>query len=146
MGKIAHTEDDFDAAYNDESIDRIMAQITPEEQEDTDSKMKLAAKIYKGMKRKGWSQTRFAEVANQHVSVISRWLSGTNNFTVDTLLEIQRMLGINLLNPEDDVRSTMNLNITIKDSPALSKEAIHQLIYEAGGMAPTSVEMFKVES
>jgi hypothetical protein len=37
------------------------------------------------------------------VSLISLWLSGTHNFTVETLVDIQQTLGISLLNVESPI-------------------------------------------
>ena len=129
--------DDFEAAYSDSAIDRLMVQITPEQQEETDFKMKLAAKIYAGMKAKGWTQTRFAEAANQHVSVVSKWLSGTHNFTVDTLVAIQRMLSIQLLNVDEvRVRPVLDAKATVTSVTSvtrLSEEEIRRQIYMPNG-------------
>jgi ribosome-binding protein aMBF1 (putative translation factor) len=65
--------------------------------------MNLAAKIYRAMKAKGWSQTKFAEEMSKKNSVITRWLSGTHNFETDTLFQIQKKLGINLIDLREGV-------------------------------------------
>ena len=133
--------DDFETTYTADSIDRLMDQVTPEQQEETDFKMLLAAKIYHAMKRKGWTQTHFAEVANQHVSVISKWLSGTHNFTVETLVAIQRILEIHLLDVEEPkFKALLNIKLTVSSEILLSEEEIGKTIYAAGGMLPTSVK------
>lgn len=140
--------DDFEASYNGDSIDRLMEQVSPEEQEETDVKMLLAAKIYKAMKQKGWTQTRFAEAANQHVSVVSKWLSGTHNFTVETLLSIQRMLGIRLLDiDEPKFKSLLDVKLTISSEIPASEDELHDIIYRTGGMKPTGIRQeFSVKS
>jgi len=94
------TIESFGESYNSDLIDELFKEITPEEQEDTDYKMKLAAKIYAALQQKGWSQTQLAVAMGKQVSVISKWLSGTHNFTVDTLAAIQRILGIKLINAD----------------------------------------------
>lgn len=96
------TIESFGESYNSDLIDELFNEITPEEQEDTDYKMKLAAKIYTSIQQKGWTQTQLAAAMGKQVSVISKWLSGTHNFTVDTLAAIQRILGIKLI--DADVR------------------------------------------
>lgn len=60
--------------------------------------MMLAAKIYEAMQQKGISKKQFAQMLGQQPSVITKWLSGTHNFTADTLADIQRVLEISLFN------------------------------------------------
>lgn len=44
-------------------------------------------------------------------SLVSKWLSGTHNFTIDTLTDIQRVLGIRLLDVEPrKLETTFNLH------------------------------------
>jgi ribosome-binding protein aMBF1 (putative translation factor) len=62
----------------------------------------LAALISKAMKQLGWSRVELAEKMNKKPSVITRWLSGTHNFTADTLSDIQVILGVQLLMPVKD--------------------------------------------
>ena len=57
----------------------------------------LTAKIQDAVKAKGINNAKFAAMMDQHPSVISKWLSGTHNFTVDTLLDIEEKLGISLI-------------------------------------------------
>jgi len=84
--------------YNDEAIDRLLSEITPEEQAKTDAKMLLAMKIADAMQAKGWNKTRLMkEMGKTNPSEITRWLSGTQNFTVDTLVDLERVLEIKLL-------------------------------------------------
>ena len=100
MGTKPATIESFGESYNSDLIEELFNEITPEEQEDTDYKMKLAAKIYTALQQKGWTQTQLAVAMGKQVSVISKWLSGTHNFTVDTLAAIQRILGIRLIDAD----------------------------------------------
>ncbi len=52
------------------------------------------------MKAKGWNKLQFAIEIQKKPSVISRWLSGTHNFTSDTLSDIGLLLGIDLFQLE----------------------------------------------
>ena len=63
----------------------------------TENRMLIAQKIDMGMKAKGWNKSKFANEIGQKNSVITRWLSGTHNFTSDTLTDIEDILDINLL-------------------------------------------------
>lgn len=64
----------------------------------TRNRMLLAAKIDDGIKAKGWNKGQFAKQMGKEPSVITKWLSGTHNFTADRLTEIGLILGIDLLN------------------------------------------------
>ena len=76
-----------------------MREISPLEQTKTDTKMIIAAKIDEAMKAKGWKNKDLLEaVGKENPSIVTKWLSGTHNFTVDTLVEIENALGIQLLN------------------------------------------------
>jgi len=89
--------------YNDEALNSLLSEITPEEQAKTDAKMLLAVKIADAMQAKGWNKTRLMkEMGKSNPSEITRWLSGTQNFTVDTLVDLERVLEIKLLQLTDE--------------------------------------------
>lgn len=84
--------------YSSKLMNDLLKAITPEEQARIDHKMQLAAKIYAALKAKGWKSFQLAEALHlRSASLVSKWLSGTHNFTVDTLVDIQRVLGVKLL-------------------------------------------------
>lgn len=135
--KPMHNNENWGDDYSSPLIHDLSDAITPQEQEQTDYKMKLAAKIYKAMKALGMTQTQFAESMDKPVSLISRWLSGTHNFTVGTLIDIQRVLGISLLDVEtrkSQAEVNFKLNIFSAVSGWTSFE-LNQYITEMGGMA-----------
>lgn len=78
-------------------LDVLLEEITPQEQERTEKRMLLAAKIDEGRKAKGWNQNQFADAMGKQPSEISKWLSGTHNFTAETLWDIEEQLGIDLI-------------------------------------------------
>lgn len=84
--------------YHSEVLDELFAEITPEEQKMTDKKMQLAARIFDAMNAKNISKLEMARQMGKQASVITKWLSGTDNFTADTLFEIGEILGIQLIN------------------------------------------------
>ena len=55
--------------------------------------MALAARIDDMLAERGLSKAQFAKFMGKEPSVISKWLSGTHNFTMDTLSEISDCLG-----------------------------------------------------
>jgi transcriptional regulator with XRE-family HTH domain len=87
--------------YNSEAIDSILKDITPKLGKQVEFRMKLAAKIDNARKKLGWSKKLLAEKLSKRPSEISKWLSGTHNFTTDTLFEIQFLMGVELINLDD---------------------------------------------
>lgn len=95
--------------YKSPILKELIENISEEELEKTESKMRLAVKIADAIKEKGYSKTEFAKKINKNNSEISKWLSGTHNFTHDTLILLQNELDIKLVNSE------INEKIEIKD-------------------------------
>jgi transcriptional regulator with XRE-family HTH domain len=82
--------------YNSPFIQELQNEATPLEMEQTNVKMQLAANIEDLIKSKGWSKTRFASELNKTQPEISKWLSGAHNFTVETLVQISQVLGVEI--------------------------------------------------
>ena len=80
------------------SLTRIMNNIDEDKLRRTRDRMLVAVKIADTLKAKGISQKRFAEMTGRSESEISEWLSGDRNFTIDTLSDIKKYLGLDLLN------------------------------------------------
>ncbi len=66
------------------------------ERDKTRHRMLLSARIEDAIIEKFGTKIKFAEHIGQKPSVISRWVSGTHNFTHDTMWDIQRILGIDI--------------------------------------------------
>jgi ribosome-binding protein aMBF1 (putative translation factor) len=75
----------------------LMETISKEELQKTENKMRLAIKIADGIEAKGFKKYEFAKKINKNNLEIDKWLSGTHNFTVETLFFLQKELGIKLL-------------------------------------------------
>lgn len=82
--------------YKSPLIDELLKELTPLEMKQAKLKMQLAAKIEDLIKSKSWSKSEFAEKIGKHPSEITKWLSGTQNFTIDTLIEIAFIFKIKL--------------------------------------------------
>ena len=80
------------------SLTRIMNNIDEDKLRRTRDRMLVAIKIADALKAKGISQKKFAEMTGRSESEISEWLSGDRNFTIDTLSDIKKYLGLDLLN------------------------------------------------
>lgn len=82
--------------HNSSSLQDLLDEITPLEMEQTKNKMQLAARIEDLMKAKGWSKSQLAKEMGKNPSEVTKWLSGTQNFTIDVLTEIASTLGVTL--------------------------------------------------
>lgn len=80
------------------SLTRIMNNIDEDKLRRTRNRMLVANKIADALKAKGISQKKFSEMTGRSESEVSEWLSGDRNFTIDTLSDIKKYLGIDLLN------------------------------------------------
>ena len=84
-------------AYFSQEVEDIKAMITPERREQSKKRMLLAARIDDKIRERGLSNQEFAFMIGKKPSEISKWLSGTHNFTTETLWEIERVLNIQLV-------------------------------------------------
>ena len=75
-------------------IKKILADTPPLLHLQIKNRIALACRIDDLIKEKGFSYSSFASKLDKQPSVISKWLSGTHNFTVDTLDEIAFNLGV----------------------------------------------------
>ncbi len=76
----------------------------------TENNMLLALRIEKAVEARGWNRTRFAKEMNVESSVITKWLSGTHNFTCNTLFDIEDVLKICLVNTKEPHNTQTILN------------------------------------
>jgi len=100
--------------YNSSILDEVLKSVSSKEAKKVEKNMVLAAKIYDAMKAKGWNKTDLAESLGKNNSVITKWLSGTHNFTADTLFDIEDVLEITIIPleaNENEQSVSMNLNL-----------------------------------
>jgi transcriptional regulator with XRE-family HTH domain len=91
--------------YESALIKELIAQIPPEISEQNDRRMGLAVKIHDVLRTRGITNQEFAFMMGKKPSEISRWLSGTHNFTTETLWDIERVLKIQLLTSSPSMES-----------------------------------------
>lgn len=89
-------------------IKELKSKITPTMKESINRRMSLAARIDDILQLRGLTNQEFAFMMGKKPSEISRWLSGTHNFTTETLWEIERVLNIQLLvsSPSKTIQSS----------------------------------------
>ena len=116
-------------AHNSEIIDDLFDSTDPGEMERTRQKMLLAAKIEDAMKAKGWKKKDLMSALEiKSPSIVTRWFSGTHNFKTDTLIDLQSVLGVNLLNVE---KENLPLGQVKKYTTSPVKYTIHCVDYES---------------
>ena len=80
-------------------IDDILEETSNIEMKQIEQRMINAQKIRRAMDEKGWNNTQLLEAMGmKSPSIITRWLSGTHNFTQDKLIEIGEYLEIDFFN------------------------------------------------
>lgn len=96
-------------------LDNLLVEITSEQQAHTDRKMRIASIIDDAMKAKGVGKEQFADKVGRKPSEITKWLSGTHNFTIETIADIERVLGVRILNLyiTDKFETNTNGNVLI---------------------------------
>ena len=93
--------------YSSDIIDQVIEETSNEDANKIRYRMILAAKIDDGIKAKGWRKLDLANKLNKKPSVITKWISGTHNFTIDTLWDIEKLLEINLIRLDEPKKDTV---------------------------------------
>jgi|GEM_PF-1503460 transcriptional regulator with XRE-family HTH domain len=85
---------------------RRLQNIDPQKRLAISRRMQLAAYLDECRVAKGWSQKDLAEALGKHPSEISKWLSGTHNFNMETLWLLGDALGVDLVTMSPPERRT----------------------------------------
>jgi transcriptional regulator with XRE-family HTH domain len=83
--------------YYSPLIQRLKQEIPREISEQNDRRMGLAMKIAETLRARGLTNQEFAFMMGKKPSEVSRWLSGTHNFTTETLWQMERVLNVQIL-------------------------------------------------
>ncbi len=113
--------------YSSKLIADILNTITPEDQAKVDKKMLLAVKIADGIKAKNWKpKDLLAALGKDTPSLVTKWLSGTHNFTTDTLMDLERVLNIRLLDIGEIKPAVTNIKISINSHSQRTQTPKHR--------------------
>ncbi|MBS1661879.1 MAG: helix-turn-helix transcriptional regulator [Bacteroidetes bacterium] len=82
--------------YSSIIINQLLGETSPAEQLQVKTKMTLAARLNELITARGLGKSEFAATVKKSPSEITRWLSGTQNFTIDTLSEIATALEVSV--------------------------------------------------
>lgn len=80
--------------HSSQIVRRLLDKLTPAERFQSSTKMMLAARLGDLILERKLSKEEFAVKMNKSPIEIAQWLSGTYNFTLDTLPEIAVVLEI----------------------------------------------------
>ena len=83
--------------------------LTPEIQKQVDMQVMIANRIYDLLKEKGMSQKDLAQRLGKTETEVSRWLSGTQNFTMASLAKIAVALDDDIIITTPDKRRRVTL-------------------------------------
>jgi predicted transcriptional regulator len=81
-----------------EMFQQEIAKVPIELKLELDLSFAIADKIDAIIKEKGMTQKEFAKKMNKTEAEVSRWLSGTHNFTLKTIAKITNVLGESIIN------------------------------------------------
>jgi len=76
----------------------------------------LAQKIAIAMKANGLTRQSFANLMGVQASIITRWLSGKHNFTVETLFDIEEQLNLKIFSIEPLIQNSMSFHLLVNSS------------------------------
>jgi transcriptional regulator with XRE-family HTH domain len=117
--------------YKMNAIDSILEGIDPKLEKQVELRMKLAVKIDKARKKMGLSKTQLAHRLSKKPSEITKWLGGTHNFTIDTLSDIQQLLGIELVDVDENQKEqVLYLSISVtQENPTYNYDFLKPLLF-----------------
>ena len=83
--------------YSDPLFDEVVKQVPERIAREVDLFLDIVYRIDEVLRRKGWSQADLAKAMGKKESEISKWLSGSHNFTISTITKIETALGEDII-------------------------------------------------
>ena len=83
--------------YIDPLFQEVLNQVPKERRRESELSYGIARRIHEVLLRKEWSQADLARATGKRETIVSRWMSGTHNFTIQTLAEIETAMGEEIL-------------------------------------------------
>jgi transcriptional regulator with XRE-family HTH domain len=96
-------------------LEELRNETSPQMSQQISKRMKLAAQIDDVLMSRGLTNQEFAFMMGKKPSEITRWLSGTHNFTTETLWEIERVLQIQLFTSSVPEKSVLESTEELKN-------------------------------
>ena len=83
--------------YIDPDLKKALDKVNPAIRKETGYSFDIAKRISDLLKAKHWSQADLARATGKKTPMVSRWLSGTHNFTIQTIAEIETAFGQSII-------------------------------------------------
>ena len=80
-----------------ELFSEAVSNVSEDVRLETDWSFAISHKIADALEEKGMTQKMFAKQIGKTETEVSRWLSGTHNFTLRTIAKISSVLGMNII-------------------------------------------------
>jgi transcriptional regulator with XRE-family HTH domain len=106
----------------------LLDSISPIDQHITDTRMQIASKIAEALREKGMNKSDLMRrLGRKNPSEITRWLSGTQNLTCDTIAAIEYALDIKLFNV-DEQQKERTLIVYVGEVTSKAKNSYDELL------------------
>ncbi len=105
-------------------LDDILDSLTDVEKAQSRARLTIAARIDDFRKSQGMTKRDLAVKLQRKPSVITKWMSGTHNFTIDTLVEIAVALEVDI----KDFQKYYNEEMVVKQEMCLESSRIDPVI------------------
>lgn len=83
--------------YKNSLLHQEYLEIPKEDRRRYDISFDISCRILNILERKGWSKTELAKAMGKRESEISKWMSGLHNFTIQTIANIETVLGEDII-------------------------------------------------
>ncbi|ROT08882.1 helix-turn-helix domain-containing protein [Lepagella muris] len=78
-------------------IEARRAKVSPEVRRRVDLSFLIVDRIHTILEERGLRQKDLASMLDKNESEISKWMRGTHNFTIETISQIENVLGVHIL-------------------------------------------------
>lgn len=72
----------------------------PEVEKLIEKNLAITEKVRQALELKGWNKGQLADAMGKHASEVSKWLSGTHNLNMKSIIKMEVALGIDLIHCE----------------------------------------------
>ena len=83
--------------YIDSELESALGRVNPAIRKEVGYSFDIAKRITDVLKRKHMTQADLARAMGIKAPLVSRWLSGTHNFTIQTISEIETALSTSII-------------------------------------------------
>lgn len=114
---------------NSSLINEILNKTDPMQSKRVQLRMHIAATIIEAMKAQKVTKMQLAKKCQKSPTLITKWLSGTQNFTLDSLSDLEFVLGIQLIaiNPQNNDTKVLTIKSSYSNK---NKEVALDLVAE----------------